>query len=180
MAGIVGHVITAGMAEMCQNVAAVQPSHRDFRNHHFKERRERPEDALLSFFVTESCGRRKVAAFHDSTTNENFRMRSSHMIQSAAAFQVAVEHAHGGHSIDHWGHSFSVMMAGGETTGGIVVGESDKHGAYVKDRPVHPEDVAATVYHHLGIDGRRTTLKDRTGRPMHLVERGEVIRELYA
>ncbi len=81
---------------------------------------------------------------------------------------------------DHWGHSFSVMMAGGETTGGIVVGESDKHGAYVKDRPVHPEDVAATVYHHLGIDGRRTTLKDRTGRPMHLVERGEVIRELYA
>ncbi|MDG2130474.1 MAG: DUF1501 domain-containing protein [Fuerstiella sp.] len=80
---------------------------------------------------------------------------------------------------DHWGHSFSVMMSGGGLLGGVVVGESDKHGAYVKDRPVHPEDVAATVYHHLGIDGRKTTVKDRTGRPMHLVERGEVIRELY-
>lgn len=79
---------------------------------------------------------------------------------------------------DHWGHTFSVMMAGGGLKGGIAVGESDEHGAYVKDRPVHPEDIAATVYHHLGIDAQHTAMKDKTGRPLYLVERGRVIREL--
>ncbi len=81
---------------------------------------------------------------------------------------------------DHWGHSFSVMLAGGGMRGGIAVGESDEHGAYVKDRPVHPEDVAATVYHHLGIDAEATAFKDKTGRPLYLVERGRVIKELYS
>ncbi|MEQ9408214.1 MAG: DUF1501 domain-containing protein [Fuerstiella sp.] len=81
---------------------------------------------------------------------------------------------------DHWGHTFSVMMAGGGIAGGTVVGESDEHGAYVKDRPVHPEDVTATVYHHLGIDAQRTAMKEKTGRPLYLVERGKVINELFA
>lgn len=80
---------------------------------------------------------------------------------------------------DHWGHTFSVMMAGGGIRGGTVVGESDNRGAYVKERPVHPEDVAATVYHHLGIDAEQTSLKDKTGRPMKLVERGKIINELF-
>lgn len=81
---------------------------------------------------------------------------------------------------DHWGHTFSVMMAGGGIKGGTVVGQSDDRGAYVADRPVHPEDITATVYNHLGIDARRTALKDRTGRPLYLVERGEVISELFS
>lgn len=79
---------------------------------------------------------------------------------------------------DHWGHTFSVLMGGGRFPRGIVVGASDHHGAYVVDRPLSPEDVAATVYHHLGIDGQHTTFPDRSGRPMHLVETGEPIREL--
>lgn len=79
---------------------------------------------------------------------------------------------------DHWGHTFSVLMGGGRLPRGIVVGASDHHGAYVAERPLSPEDVAATVYHHLGIDGQHTTFPDRSGRPMHLVETGEPIREL--
>lgn len=79
---------------------------------------------------------------------------------------------------DHWGHTFSVLMGGGRLPRGIVVGASDHHGAYVADRPLSPEDVAATIYHHLGIDGQHTTFPDRSGRPMHLVETGEPIREL--
>ncbi|MHC4876135.1 MAG: DUF1501 domain-containing protein, partial [Planctomycetota bacterium] len=79
---------------------------------------------------------------------------------------------------DHWGHTFSVLMAGGRFRMGQTIGTSDPHGAYVSDRPIHPEDVAATVYHHLGIDARETAIPDRTGRPRYLVERGEVIREL--
>ncbi len=79
---------------------------------------------------------------------------------------------------DHWGHSFSVLLGGGRFRMGQAIGTSDQHGAYVSDRPLHPEDVAATVYDHLGIDARQTALPDRTGRHRYLVERGEVIREL--
>ncbi|MBC7820083.1 MAG: DUF1501 domain-containing protein [Planctomycetaceae bacterium] len=79
---------------------------------------------------------------------------------------------------DHWGHTFSVLMGGGRLPRGIVVGASDKHGAYVAERPLSPEDVAATVYHHLGIDSQHVSFPDRAGRPLYLVETGEPIREL--
>lgn len=79
---------------------------------------------------------------------------------------------------DHWGHTFSVLMGGGRLPRGIVVGASDAHGAYVAERPLSPEDVAATVYQHLGIDGRHVSFPDRAGRPLYLVETGEPIREL--
>lgn len=79
---------------------------------------------------------------------------------------------------DHWGHAFSVLMSGGKFRMGQTIGTSDARGAYVVERPLHPEDVAATVYHHLGIDARNTAIPDRTGRPRYLVEQGEPIREL--
>lgn len=79
---------------------------------------------------------------------------------------------------DHWGHTFSVAMGGGSLRQGITVGASDEHGAYVAERPLSPEDIAATIYHHLGIDGRTTSFPDRAGRPLYLVENGEPIREL--
>jgi hypothetical protein len=79
---------------------------------------------------------------------------------------------------DHWGHAFSVLLGGGRLQLGQVVGASDENGAYVADRPVSPEDIAATVYHHLGIDGRSVSFPDRTGRPLYLVETGNPVREL--
>jgi uncharacterized protein DUF1501 len=79
---------------------------------------------------------------------------------------------------DHWGHAFSVLMGGGRLPRGIVVGASDEHGAHVIDRPLTPEDVAATIYNHLGIDSPRMSFPDRSGRPLYLVESGEPIREL--
>ncbi|MBI1348920.1 DUF1501 domain-containing protein [bacterium] len=79
---------------------------------------------------------------------------------------------------DHWGHAFSVLMGGGRLPRGMVVGATDQHGSHVTERPLTPEDVAATIYHHLGIDGNRTAFPDRAGRPLYLVETGEPIREL--
>jgi hypothetical protein len=79
---------------------------------------------------------------------------------------------------DHWGHTFSVMMSGGSFRMGQTIGSSDAQGAYVAERPLSPEDVTATVYHHLGIDARNTAIPDRAGRPRYLVEHGEPIREL--
>ena len=43
------------------------------------------------------------------------------------------------------------MLAGGGIRGGMVYGASDKNGAYVKDKPVSPEDFGATLYHVLGV-----------------------------
>lgn len=79
---------------------------------------------------------------------------------------------------DHWGHTFSVMMSGGSFRMGQTIGSSDDRGAYVVERPFGPEDVTATVFHHLGIDARNTAIPDRAGRPRYLVESGAPIREL--
>ena len=79
---------------------------------------------------------------------------------------------------DHWGKTFSVLMGCGSMRMGQVVGRSSARGESVIDRPISPEDVAATVYHHLGIDGRSIAFEDRTGRPTYLIEKGEPIREL--
>ena len=81
---------------------------------------------------------------------------------------------------DHWGHAFSVLLAGGGLKMGQTVGASDDKGAYVTDRPLSPEDVAATIYHHLGIDARNTAIPNRAGRPMYLVEHGKPIEALIS
>ncbi|MCI0457566.1 MAG: DUF1501 domain-containing protein [Gemmataceae bacterium] len=79
---------------------------------------------------------------------------------------------------DHWGRTFSVLFGGGGMRMGQVIGRSSPRGEYVLDRPIDPEDVAATVYHHLGIDGAQVAFPDHQGRPLHLIERGRPIREL--
>jgi hypothetical protein len=79
---------------------------------------------------------------------------------------------------DHWGNTFSVLVGCGSMKMGQVIGRSSARGEHVVDRPVSPQDVAATVYHHLGIDARSVTFEDRAGRPTYLIEKGEPIREL--
>ncbi len=44
------------------------------------------------------------------------------------------------------------MVAGGGFKGGQVVGASDARGEEVKDRPVYPGDLIASMYELLGID----------------------------
>jgi hypothetical protein len=53
---------------------------------------------------------------------------------------------------DHWPGVWSVLFAGAGVRGGQVVGSSDRLGGEPKDRPTTPAEVAATVYHALGID----------------------------
>lgn len=79
---------------------------------------------------------------------------------------------------DHWGNTFSILMGCGSMRMGQVIGRSNARGQHVVDRPVSPQDVAATIYHHLGIDARSITFEDRSGRPTYLIDQGEPIREL--
>lgn len=80
---------------------------------------------------------------------------------------------------DHWGNTFSVMLGCGGMKMGQVIGRSSPRGEYVVERPLRPDDVAATVYHHLGIDARAITFRDTLDRPLALLDAGEPIRELF-
>ena len=79
---------------------------------------------------------------------------------------------------DHWGNTFSVLLGNARMRMGHVIGRSSPRGEYVVDRPVTPQDVAATVYRHLGIDGRNASFTDNLARPMPVIENGAAIHEL--
>jgi hypothetical protein len=79
---------------------------------------------------------------------------------------------------DHWPWVYSVALAGGGAGAGVVVGASDRVAAYPAEAPHHPADLAATVYHLLGIPAD-THLHDATGRP-HALITGRVIGGLLA
>jgi hypothetical protein len=53
---------------------------------------------------------------------------------------------------NHWGGVFSALVAGGGFQGGQVLGASDARGEAVKDRPVSPAELLATLYSLMGID----------------------------
>jgi hypothetical protein len=80
---------------------------------------------------------------------------------------------------DHWTYCYSVVLAGAGIKGGMVYGASDSHAAYVKDRPVRPADICATIYHCLGIDPDMP-ISDRAGRPLPAAHDGKPIREILA
>ncbi|MEM7010370.1 MAG: DUF1501 domain-containing protein, partial [Verrucomicrobiota bacterium] len=81
---------------------------------------------------------------------------------------------------DHWPNTQSVLIAGGGIQGGRVIGETDNHGGVPIDRPVHVQEVFATLYRNCGIDFDRTTINDLSGRPQYLVESGrQPIAELF-
>ncbi|WP_165069067.1 DUF1501 domain-containing protein [Paludisphaera rhizosphaerae] len=80
---------------------------------------------------------------------------------------------------DHWPLCYTVGFAGGGVQGGRVVGASDPIGAVPADRPTSPGDVAATIFHCLGLD-LEATLPGPAGRPFPLVDFGcREIRELF-
>ena len=62
------------------------------------------------------------------------------------------------------------FLAGGGMRLGQAIGRSTKYAEQAKDRPVHLQEVFSTLYHNLGIDARRTTIDDLSGRPRYLVE----------
>jgi hypothetical protein len=79
---------------------------------------------------------------------------------------------------DHWPGCWTILAAGAGVRGGQVVGSSDKTGSEPKDRPVRPEEVAATVYGSMGID-LSIRLPGPDNRPIPLVQAAP-INELFA
>ena len=79
---------------------------------------------------------------------------------------------------DHWPRVAMALLAGGGMRTGQVIGSTDRTAGSATSRPVHYKDVFATLYRNLGIDAKRTTIVDPSGRPQYLLDAGEVVHEL--
>src|SRR5262245_13878373 len=78
---------------------------------------------------------------------------------------------------DHWPNVSCALLAGGGMRVGQAIGATNRLGEEATERPVHFQEIFATLYHNLGIDTQTARLIDPAGRPQYLTER-EPIREL--
>jgi hypothetical protein len=78
---------------------------------------------------------------------------------------------------DHWGMCQSALLAGGGVRGGQVYGATDKQAGYVKDNPVSPDDLLATIYATLGVSPE-AEIHDRDRRPYRVTE-GKPVEALF-
>ncbi len=81
-------------------------------------------------------------------------------------------------SRDHWPQCYTALLAGGGVKRGHVHGASDKNGEYPAEKPVKPDDLAATIYQLLGIR-HDTEVRDVANRPVP-VSYGKVLHEILA
>lgn len=79
---------------------------------------------------------------------------------------------------NHWPVVMSMLMAGGGLRHGQVIGSTERDGGQIKERPVTPGDIAATIYRHMDVP-LDATYTDEKGRPIRIVDHGEPIRELF-
>jgi len=71
---------------------------------------------------------------------------------------------------DHWPQVSCGLLAGGGMRTGQAIGTTNRLGEEPKERPVHFQEVFATLYHNLGIDANKTQLTDFADRPHYLVD----------
>ena len=78
---------------------------------------------------------------------------------------------------DHWSTAGVACMAGGGIKPGQVVGRTNDLAEFVTDSPVSPQDIAATIYHCLGVP-LHTWYKAQDGRPVELCPEGKPVKQL--
>jgi hypothetical protein len=79
---------------------------------------------------------------------------------------------------NHWPKIMSMALAGGGLKHGRVIGASEADGGTIKERPVLPGDLAATIYQHMQVPLDATYL-DPSGRPRFILDHGQPIQELF-
>jgi len=78
---------------------------------------------------------------------------------------------------NHWPQAYSALVSGGGFKMGQVIGATNSKAEYPTHRPLTPQDLLATIYHHLQIDPNHS-FNDHSGRPIPILPHGEPIREL--
>jgi hypothetical protein len=79
---------------------------------------------------------------------------------------------------DHWPYCYSAVVAGCGIARAAQYGESDPTGSSPKSKPVHPNDLLATVYYALGIDPDMVVL-NHLNQPRELVK-GKIVSDLWS
>jgi uncharacterized protein (DUF1501 family) len=79
---------------------------------------------------------------------------------------------------DHWSRVAMCFLAGGGMKTGQFIGTTSRDAGEAKERPVHLQEIFATLYHNMGIDVRTAQLTDTAGRPQYLVDMRKPIAEL--
>ena len=75
---------------------------------------------------------------------------------------------------DHWPNAMTLPLAGGGVKGGVVYGASDDRAERPARDPAGPEDLAATIYHLMGVDPSKLH-SDPLGRPLPILDKGKPI-----
>jgi hypothetical protein len=81
---------------------------------------------------------------------------------------------------DHSPSGYSLWLAGGGVKGGRIIGATDPVGYSVVQRPVHPNDLNATILHALGLDQHQLTYTHHNRKEIATVLGGEVVKEVFA
>lgn len=119
---------------------------------------------------------RAVAALIDDLTDRGLMNQTLVLVHGDMGRTPKVNGAAGR---DHWPQCGFCLMFGGGTKAGFVLGKSDRSAAYPIEHPVTPGDLAATIYHLVGVDPE-ATVPDQTGRPVPISHGGNVIRSVLA
>jgi hypothetical protein len=81
---------------------------------------------------------------------------------------------------DHNPGAYTMWLAGGGVKGGRVIGVTDEVGYIAVERPVHPNDLHATILHALGIEQRELYFEHNGRRELVTFNGGQVVREAFA
>ncbi len=73
---------------------------------------------------------------------------------------------------DHWSRNAFALLAGGGMPNGQVIGTTNRYAEEPLTRPVHFQEVFATLYRNMGLDVSQVTVSDLNGRPHYLVDNG--------
>jgi uncharacterized protein (DUF1501 family) len=114
---------------------------------------------------------RAVSAMLDDLHDRGLLEQTLILVTGDMGRQPKINHAAGR---DHWPQCGFALFAGGGTRPGVVHGTSDRLGAYPIEYPVSMGDLAATVYHQMGVDPE-TTVPDHLGRPIAIAHGGRPI-----
>lgn len=93
--------------------------------------------------------------------------------------RISYRTATGSTGRNHWPQAYTALVSGGGMRTGQVIGATGGKGEYPIQRPLAPQDMLATIYHHLGVDYRRSLI-DFAGRPVPILSDGSPIPELVA
>jgi uncharacterized protein (DUF1501 family) len=80
---------------------------------------------------------------------------------------------------DHSPSGYTIWLAGGGVKGGQIIGATDEVGYTAITRPIHPNDLHATLLHALGLDQNKLWFEYHNRREKVTVNGGNVINEVF-